>query len=576
MDSAARLSAVADFRRARNRADLQRLVARVTGKPSDLLSYDEVRRKLRASGQTRRGRQQIPLDAIVGSAGRYQDFTRSFLPRLDSDEDRWARVHAAMIGMGGLPPIEVYQIGQVYFVVDGNHRVSVARQLGAPTIEAYVTELDARVPLTPDAGHEELIIRAEQVEFLEKTGLDELRPGADLTVTTSGRYQALLEHIDVHRYFSGLEKRREIPYPEAVAHWYDAVYRPAVKIVRRRGLLRDFPGRTETDLYLWLAEHRAALEEELGWEVSPVAAADDLVEQESGGPGRVLARVGERVLDALVPDALEAGPAPGVWRRGDIECHEESLFPDILVPVGRDEGAWVALEQALLIARREESYLHGLHVARNKAKFKTQAPSAIQERFERRCQQEGIPGRLTLRTGKVARQICASARWAHLVVVRLNHPPAPDRLARLGSGFRELVRRCPRPILTVRSELSTMDRALLAFDGSPKAREALYIAAYLACAWGTGLVVLAVAEPGRPAEPVLDQAGEYLQRRDVDAKLVQESGPVAETILRIADREVADLLIMGGYGLQPLAEVVLGSAVDQVLRQSFRPVLICR
>jgi hypothetical protein len=83
----------------------------------------------------------------VGSVGRYDDFTRSFLPRRDSDAGRWARVKAATLDLTGLPPIEVYQIGQAYFVLDGNHRVSVARQLGAPTIQAYVTEVPDQSPL---------------------------------------------------------------------------------------------------------------------------------------------------------------------------------------------------------------------------------------------------------------------------------------------------------------------------------------------------------------------------------------------------------------------------------------------
>ena len=101
-----------------------------------------------------------------------------------------------------------------------------------------------------------------------------------------------LEHVEVHRHFMGLEQQREIPYQEAVAHWYDEVYLPVVEIIRQRGMLRDFPGRTETDLYIWLAEHRAALQDSLGWEIGPDAAAADLATRLSPRPGRVIARVG--------------------------------------------------------------------------------------------------------------------------------------------------------------------------------------------------------------------------------------------------------------------------------------------
>jgi len=117
-------SAQRDFHEARRRAGLEAIMARLTGKSIDLFAYEEVRQKLKAKGSIPRGLQDIPLDAIVGSVGRYGDFTRSFLPRRDSDEQRWARVKAQVTDMQGLPPIEVYQIGEVYFVRDGNHRVS--------------------------------------------------------------------------------------------------------------------------------------------------------------------------------------------------------------------------------------------------------------------------------------------------------------------------------------------------------------------------------------------------------------------------------------------------------------------
>jgi hypothetical protein len=145
--------------------------------------------------------------------------------------------------MGGLPPIEVYQIGEAYFVRDGNHRVSVARELDAPTIQAYVTEVRTKVPLSPDDQPDDLILKAEYADFLEQTQLDKLRPGANLSLTVPGRYRTLQEHIAVHRYYMGLDQEREIPYEEAVTHWYDEVYLPVVQVIQERGILRDFPER---------------------------------------------------------------------------------------------------------------------------------------------------------------------------------------------------------------------------------------------------------------------------------------------------------------------------------------------
>ncbi len=239
--SSSYLEAIRHFQYARWQATLEQILAKVRGESPDLLPYDEVRRALKAEESPIRVRKDIPLDAIVGSVGRYTDFSRSFLPRKDSDQHRWASVELGMTGMVGLPPIEVYQIGDVYFVQDGNHRVSVARQLGATHIEAYVTEVHTNVPLEPDVQPDDLILKAEMADFLSRTRLDGLRPEADLRVTVPGRYREILEHIDVHRYYMGLEQGREIAYQEAVLHWFDDYYAPISRMIREQGLLRDFP-----------------------------------------------------------------------------------------------------------------------------------------------------------------------------------------------------------------------------------------------------------------------------------------------------------------------------------------------
>jgi hypothetical protein len=237
-ESNGHFSAANDFYRARNQATLKEIIARFSGKSTELLSYEDVRQKLRAQKGIERGLQDIPLDAIVGSVGRYSDFTRDFLPLRDSDKDRWTRVKIAIQNLTGLPPIEVYQLGGVYFVIDGNHRVSVARQLGATHIQAYVTEVRSRVSLTPDIQPDALITKAEYANFLDKTHLDDLRPQANLSVTAPGKYPLIEEHIDVHRYFLGRDQKREIPYPEAIADWYDTVYTPVVELIRESGILR--------------------------------------------------------------------------------------------------------------------------------------------------------------------------------------------------------------------------------------------------------------------------------------------------------------------------------------------------
>ncbi|MGD8623016.1 MAG: universal stress protein [Anaerolineae bacterium] len=571
------LAAVVDFQEARRQATMEQILARLTGRPVDLLPYDEVRQKLKAQASSRVELKEIPLDAIVGSVGRYTDFTRSFLPRSDDNKERWARVQAAVHGLQGLPPIEVYQIGDAYFVRDGNHRVSVAHQMGASHIQAYVTEVESRVPLEADADWEDVVLKAEYAAFLEHTNLDQIRPGADLRATLLGRYEKIEEHIRVHQYYMGLDREQEIPWEAAVGHWYDAIYQPVVDVIRRRGILRDFAGRTETDLYVWVVEHRAALEEAYGWQVGTEAAAADLATQHSPRAQRVVARVSERIRDALTPDELETGPVPGQWRdEHETAGDKEHIFTHILVPIGGGQKGWCALDQALTVARREGGRLLGLHVVPIGAEAEEDSVQALRREFQARCQAAGIQGKLVVEAGKVARTIVDRARWADLVAVHLAHPPGSQPLARLSSGFRTLLRLSPAPVLAVPGRATGLERALLAYDGSLRSREALYVACYLAGSWGMSLTVVSVAEGNHVDQETLAEAGAYLESCGLAADLVAASGPVADTILKEAEARDCDLILVGGYGHSPMVEIVLGSTVDQVLRESCCPVLICR
>jgi nucleotide-binding universal stress UspA family protein len=387
----------------------------------------------------------------------------------------------------------------------------------------------------------------------------------------------LREHIEIHRYFMGLDQKRDISMEEAVSHWYEQVYLPVVRVIREQGILRDFPERTETDLYLWISEHRAALENAFGWEVETDVAAADLAAQFSPKPQRVVARVSEKIRDAIVPDELENGAPPGSWREEHVASREEEhLFAGVLVPVSGEEIGWHALDQALEVAHREKARLRGLHIVPTAAEVESDEAQAVKAEFDRRCEAAGIQGRLTLEVGKVSRKICEWARWADLVVVNLAHPPGPQPVARLGSGFRTMLRCCSRPVLAVPRTFSPLSRALLAYDDSPKAKEALFVATYLAARWQIPLVVVSVLENRRVTSEALDQAQQYLEAKGVETMLLQQKGAVAEEILKVAEAQACDLILMGGYGHSPVLEVVLGSVVDEVLRESRMPVLICR
>ncbi len=571
-------SAVSDFREARRKASLQGIMARITGKPTELLSYEDVRQKLHALESGVQKLRDIPLDAIVGSVGRYTDFSRDFLPLMDSDQDRWARVMAETTGLTGLPPIEVYQIGEVYFVLDGNHRVSVARQLDAASIQAYVTEVRTRIKITPDTKPDDLIIKAEQTEFLENTQLDRLRQDSDFTVTNPGQYPILLEHIEVHRYFMGIDENREITYEEAVEHWHDEVYCPIVQIIRERGILRHFPERTEADLYLWISRHRAKLETALGWHVETEAAAADLESQFSPELSQTFSRVTSRIYDAVTPDALEAGPPPGAWRDEAIRRRTEgNLLSNILVSVSPTDEDWLALEQALIVARNETGQIQGLHVAKNQDEAQADETIQLVKEFESRCEAVGLHGHLAIETGAIARIICERSHWTDLIVTKATFPPGDHPIARLSSGLRTMIRRCPRPILVVSEQVSDLQHALLAYNGTPKADEALYLATYIAAKWKIKLSILTIEHEEVDESLIYNNAKEYLSKYNIQANFIRhQSGKRSEIILKTAQSQQCDFILMGGYKSSPIIEVVVGSVVDEVLRQAQIPLLICR
>lgn len=273
-----------DYSRARMRAFWDRALGAITNRDTELLNFEEVKTKLRLHNQRTLGLQNVPLDKIVGSVGRYNDFTRKFLPKGSVSKERWENINALARGMMGFPPVELYKVGDAYFVLDGNHRVSVARQLDMPTIEAYVTELllPADIDIDESLTEEALIIKAGYLEFLRHTHLDRIRPESEVVLTEPGMYNAILEHIEVHKYFMDLESHSDHPYEEAVASWYDNVYMPMVEVIQEYNLLEDFDDRTEADLYVWLIRHQSALTREYGQEMivpSPKDTAADFREK---------------------------------------------------------------------------------------------------------------------------------------------------------------------------------------------------------------------------------------------------------------------------------------------------------
>ena len=258
-----RTTALERFRAARKEAGRTQIASLLTGRDNQTIPFEAIRRELRQQSPLYRGILNVPLSAIVGSVGRYQEFTRHFLPLSDSLAERWVGVDT-LAQRTGWPPIELYQVGQAYFVKDGNHRVSVAQQLGTDTIEAHVWEFANEADVGPDDNLDDMLIELGKANFMAKTRLNEMHPDHQLQFTSPGRYTELLAQIADLRQTLTIIDGEEMPYEEAVAAWYEIVYLPTTQIIRDSTLLTDFPGRTEADLFVWLSKYREPLRERYG------------------------------------------------------------------------------------------------------------------------------------------------------------------------------------------------------------------------------------------------------------------------------------------------------------------------
>jgi len=288
-----------DFGRARQREIMGRILGLLKSQKDEMLSLPDELRIVRPDGETYRGMQTVPIAKIVGSEGRSRDFNRAFLPRHDKMMRRWTSIDMAHYQNVILPPIKLFEIGGAYFVRDGNHRVSVARLQGAEFIDAEVTALSSEIPIEPGMSREDIVkavIAFERRRFLDETGLEASRPGAELSFTEIGRFDELAEHIREHKWYLNLHRRDEILLAEAAASWYDLVYLPIVRIIRDARLLSRFPRATEADLYVYIAHHWA----ELGRKYGPIFTLEEAAEDYSrGARAPRLARLARRAARSL-------------------------------------------------------------------------------------------------------------------------------------------------------------------------------------------------------------------------------------------------------------------------------------
>lgn len=297
MDETYSIQTGRDWKRARRAAFVQDVLAVIRQHPVDLLPFEGVRERLQLRDRRYLGLQDVPLDSIVGSVGRYQNFTRGFLPRHDELEERWRKIYQLVNVGGGVPPVELYKVGNVYFVRDGNHRVSVARRSNAPYIQAYVWEYETRIPLEPDADINDLLIKAAYGVFLEHTRIDCICPNVNLELTQPDGYEDLLYEIEALQQSLSTIDKQEVPIGEAVELWCERYYNPIVQVIRQQNILKEFPDRTEADLYLWLRRNQEELQVRYGEGILFEEAAADLARRfgEKPSPTRQVKKAIERL-----------------------------------------------------------------------------------------------------------------------------------------------------------------------------------------------------------------------------------------------------------------------------------------
>jgi hypothetical protein len=237
-----------DFLRARRRAALARLAARLRREPNDVsvtLPLDEVLQALGRKGERRLGLQSIPVDSIVGSVDRTREFDRRFRPKSSRVRQRWERIAEAQRRGEPMPPISVYRVGNLHFVEDGHHRVSVARAHGQTHIDAYVTEVITEVP-AGDLHLSDLPLKSHERLFFERVPL----PAPDrkrIRLSDPWDYDTLAEGVEAWG-FRAIQVRREAMGREEVAEtWFADEYVPVVDALREADLI----GRgTETEAYM--------------------------------------------------------------------------------------------------------------------------------------------------------------------------------------------------------------------------------------------------------------------------------------------------------------------------------------
>ena len=255
-----------DFLRARRRAALSAVRRRLHGRSATydvLLPFDEVVAALGRTGERDLGEQVIDVDSVVGSVDRSTGFDRLFRPISDEPERRFQRIDVALRRGEEMPAIDVYRVGDVHFVIDGHHRVAVARALGWKTINAHVVEVLTAVGAGRDLRLEDLPIKGHERVFAERVPLPP-RMRDRIELHDADAFGELAEMVEAWGFRLIQLRGRMMDRPETARAWFTEEYEPAVDLLRQTGLLAA--GSTETEAYLRLSAERYRLLRSHSWD----------------------------------------------------------------------------------------------------------------------------------------------------------------------------------------------------------------------------------------------------------------------------------------------------------------------
>ncbi len=259
-----------DFIRARNKALFNEIQHFLNPEEAKMISLKAVKKLLKPESETYVGMQVVPISKIIGSEGRYKDFDNQFFPKKSIIKERWEHVDEAIINDIVLPPIKVYELGGLYFVRDGNHRVSVAKAKGVEFIDAEVISLQTEIRLSPVRtlqGMIKQIINYEKRNFYMETSFGDITDYWCLDFTTAGQYEVIYQHILTHKYFINMNKTEEISMEEAIKSWFDTVYMPVVYAIEKSRIMKYFKKNTISELYVFIINFFDDLKKKFGDEI---------------------------------------------------------------------------------------------------------------------------------------------------------------------------------------------------------------------------------------------------------------------------------------------------------------------